>query len=187
MSYWAEIKKSYRFLFYQWKTYWHAYGGWKALAKSPYLHFSLLISFACFPVWNTAHDTWAWYDISLSVIPNVLGFSLGGYAILLAFGNENFLKLIAGNEEDDDVSPYMQANACFIHFIVMQFVSLVFSVIARIWELKAGYVPMVGFMVFCYAIMTALAAAFAILELAGWFDMWADGEKKPKNETESTL
>ena len=45
------------------------------------------------------------------------------------------------------------------------------------WEVKTGVFAFIGFAVFSYAIFTSLAAAIAILELAGWFDKWANANK----------
>ena len=132
MGLWGEIREAYKFLLQQWVAYWRAYGGFRSLIKSPYLHISIVLSLVCWPVWLRGYETWSWFDLAISVIPNLLGFSLGGYAILLAFGNDQFLKLIAGTEEGESVSPYIEVNAAFIHFIFMQIISLVTALAANV-------------------------------------------------------
>jgi hypothetical protein len=161
--------------------YWEIYGGWHALLCSPYFHFSFIISLICYPVWTAEHEGWAWFNLCISVIPNLVGFTLGGYAMILAFGNEKFRSLIAGPDDNGDASPFMKVNATFIHFILMQMLSLLIALIEIGWSIKTGVFAFIGFTVFIYALLTGIAAAFAILRLARWFD---DFIKVHKNREE---
>jgi hypothetical protein len=150
--------------------YWKIYGGWHALLCSPYFHLSIIISLICYPIWSTDHEGWAWFNLCISVMPNLIGFTLGGYAMLLAFGNEKFRSLLAGSDDSGDASPFMKVNATFIHFILMQILSLLIALIELAWSIKVGVFAFIGFTIFLYALLTGIAAAFAILRLAGWFD-----------------
>lgn len=161
--------------------YWEAYGRTKGLVRSPYFHFSLVFCFLAAPLWASGkHSTW--FDISLSALPNVLGFTLGGYAILLAFGDERFRNLLSGKDENGNVSPFIGVNATFVHFIVVQVMAILAAVFGSAWQLKTGFFAFFGFLLFCYSIMTALAAAMAILRISNWFDIWSSrkkGQKRP--------
>jgi hypothetical protein len=71
----------------------------------------------------TSHFWWTqdWWELPISILPNLIGFSLGGYAILLAFGDEKFRKLLVP-ERKATPSPgaptlYMTVSAIFLHFI----------------------------------------------------------------------
>ena len=160
-----------------WQKYWIIYGGSKALLRSPYFHFSLLFSSILYFCWR-APDSKAWFDIILSAIPNILGFTLGGYAILLAFGDEKFREFISGPEKDGTPSPFMSVNSSFVHFIVIQIVSLLLAIIGVAFDIDSGILAWIGLLSFTYAIMTAIAAALGILRLADWFDRFKSANKK---------
>jgi len=161
------------------KYYWRAYGGIKALCLSPYLHLSIVFTLGCYPIWLTGLECNSWYDISINVMPNILGFTLGGYAILLAFGNERFLNVIAGQDEDErgEPSPFIEVNASFIHFILCQVLSIILALFGLVWEIDTGFFAGISFLVFIYALTTALAAAFAILRLAKCFDLFVTSQQ----------
>ena len=166
------------------QQYWKAYGGWRAAIGSPYLLVSVVLAVFMAPLWLRPN----WWDIVLDVMPNVLGFSLGGFAIFLAFGDDGFRRLIAGQHHTDgdgEQSPYLDFSAAFLHFIVVQVIAVLFSLFAKSFyfvelgqhskllvlnEIVKPIWWFVGFGLFCYAICSALAAAMAIFTLTRSFD-----------------
>lgn len=77
-----------------------------------------------------------------SLFPNLIGFSLGGYAIIVAFGNTDFLRKIAKSGK----LYYEKLNAIFAFSILLQvlvlfisFISQVFSQISKDSELVIDY------------------------------------------------
>jgi hypothetical protein len=169
------------------RRYWKAYGGFKALFTSYYLYMAITLTVIMAPAWLES----AWYDTVLSVMPNVLGFSLGGYALLIAIGDENFRSLISGEDEDGVTSPYMEVNASFVHFILMQILALILALIANAYAvpltenaaliawIKGANFPIegslkvlafLGYFVFLYALLTAIAATLSILRVSSWYD-----------------
>lgn len=158
-----DVARSLRF-------YWKIYGGASTLIRSPYLHVAaVMAAIIMVPIWDGTTET-GWFEMCLTVIPNLLGFTLGGYAILLAFGDERFRRTISGPDPDGTPSPFMVVNAAFVHFIVIQAVSLLLALICKAWEWKTGLLAFIGSILFVYAIFTAVAAALAVLNLANWFD-----------------
>lgn len=151
------------------RLYWRAYGGGASLVRSPYLHVAALLVLVTAPLWTGSVEP-PWYDLTLAVVPSLLGFTLGGYAILLAFGDESFRQALSGPEPDGGASPFLVVNATFIHFILVQAVALLTALVFKTWEIRTGLLAMGGCIVFVYAILTAVAAAFAVLNLANWFD-----------------
>ena len=147
------------------RQYWRTYGGIPALVKSPYLHTSLAGSFLI-PLWKMDD----WYDIPLDVIPSILGFSLAGYAMFLAFGDEAFRRLIAGEYGDGKESPFMEFNAIFLHFIVVQILAILLAVNAKVREIDGGVAAYFSCVVFVYSLLTALAAAIEIFRCSRLFD-----------------
>lgn len=157
------------------RMYWRTYGGLRALLLSPYLHGSIAYTFLVTPLWY--YRGAAWFDTAVSVIPSMLGFSVAGYAILLAFGDEKFRKIISGSDSDGKPSPFMVVNASFVHFILVSAVALLFAIFAKAWNVQANAWAGVGVLLFSYSIATAVAAAFAILHVASWTDLHAKQNK----------
>lgn len=61
------------------QTYWRLYGEWGALIASPFFWVAFGLTLICYPVWLDNIDgeiTWA--KNAMSLIPNLLAFSLGG-------------------------------------------------------------------------------------------------------------
>lgn len=143
--------------------YWIAYGGFKAIGQSPYFRISLLIAFL-FIFGNTKN----WFDIPLAVLPNILGFSVGSYAILLALGNSDFWKLLT-KKDDNEVTPYMEINATFVHFIIMQLIAIMMALFSKLFCLDGFTFTFIGLFFFIYALLSTLAAVLAILTLSSWY------------------
>lgn len=182
----------------QLKRFWKARGGWPDLWRSPYLWLSVVLLIPTAHMW--LYESW-WY-IPISVLPNLLGFSLGGYAILLAFGDDRFKVLLAWRDEQvrDGGKPtiFATSSAVFLHFILVQLVALIMSVVAKslaaiphLWFSPARIVvgwlahagSCIGFFLFLYAIAMAGAAALSVFGLGEMFeDYLADKASKSDKE-----
>lgn len=162
--------------------YWRAYGGWVAFALSPYLHVSLVLTAATWKIWSREN----WWESIGAVIPSLLGFSLGGMAIILSFGGERFLQSISGREDgEQEESPYIVVTAAFAHFVFVQVLSLIVSILClAFWRIEgpSSELPFainqaariclwgIGFWLFLYAICLSAATLFAVFRVATWFD-----------------
>lgn len=178
MRLWEKTIKSYKGVGQSFKRYYDAYGGWKGFVCSPYLHFALVLSIVVYPLWRCG-ESQNWYDLTLSILPDMLGFTLGGYTILLAFGNDRFLKLLS--EPDDsgspsDMSAFMRFNGTFVHFILMQVIAIVLAIIGSSWGIKRGLFAWMGTTTLIYAVSISVAAVFAIMRLAKIFEVFAQHE-----------
>ncbi|MBS9903210.1 hypothetical protein [Vibrio alginolyticus] len=168
--------------------YWEAYGGLKALFSSYYLWLAVVITFALFPAWTDVKAKW-WADI-LSIMPNMLGFTLGGYAMWVAIGDDKFKQAISGREDDEDQepSPFMVTNATFVHFLLLQVSAIIFALFGKTYdkiviftetqEILAIAYSGFSYFIFIYAILTAIAAVFALLKVSSWFDMFQTSQRK---------
>lgn len=170
--------------------YWKLYGGWPALARSPYLHVACLLTVATYPLWwPTAPGVPAgpvgdpWFQATINIIPSMLGFTLGGYAILLAIGDEGFRYTISGDNERGKASPFIKVNSAFVHFVFIQTVALSYALICRAWKADSGVCAAFGCCLLFYAILCALAACFSVFRLARWFDHYAQAKRR-KEEAE---
>lgn len=187
----------YRSVFKIFGKYWKLYGRGGAFFTSPYLHVSLVLSL----LMHSFVFTEKWVELSLAVIPSVLGFSLGGYAILLAFANERFLAIISRGKGS---SPLLRLSSAFVHFIVVQIlavtVALLYSsspveslpldvklfIIEQVPYAKNIYTYLklafssLGLVLLVYALATALAATMAIFRVSTWYSHYLSGLKNDK-------
>lgn len=164
--------------------YWKSYGGFKALFTSGYFYISIVMTIFLFPHWLTRE----WWEIVIAIMPNVLGFSLGGYAMFLAIGDEKFRGFISGPEDDGGASPFMEVNSAFVHFIILQILAIFMAIFADAYNFSLSedcflvreyyeYIRVlsiagsfIGYFFFIYALSSALSATFAILRVSSWYD-----------------
>lgn len=159
--------------------YWRAYGGARALMVSPYLHVAVIATMALYPLWHSGD----WWDIAISVSPSVLGFSLAGYAIWLALGDDSFRRLISGEDKDGEPSPFMQVNAAFVHFMLLQVLSLMVALFFKAYASGTSGVmrdigSFIGFSIFVYSVLCVLAATFAVLRVSSWYELHVNAQEK---------
>lgn len=177
---WVALKKSYLGIWNVLRRYWSAYGGFRALLLSAYFHVAIVITAGLSHYWQ--HDSW--WDLSLSVLPNILGFTLAGFTIWLGFGDENFRQRLSALPEDGKTSAFMGVSAGFLHFIIVQIIALLCAVWAKAMQFTLpaehwlrpgmGFLEPVGnaigFLLFVYALMAALAASLGVFRAASWYD-----------------
>lgn len=171
------LNKGFRF-------YWKVFGGWAAVFVSPYFALSLVATGGMFPLWLQP----GWWESPLSILPNIVSFSLGGFAILLAFGDERFRSLISGEREAGKASPYLVFAATFMHFILLQILALFAALFAKAWfqvpvhasehaiafnSIARSAFWAFGFGLFVYSLFAAIAAVMAIFVLVRSFDTYA--------------
>lgn len=167
---------------------WRAYGGSTGFFCSPYLWASCAGTVI---IRYFAVENWKWYTTSLAVLPNLLGFSLGGYAVLLAFGDGRFLDALRGPEPDGTDSPYIKASASLAWFVLAQVLALIVSIFFEFtvsspepgstWEALQNLGFFLGCWLFLYAIFLSLASTLSIFFLSRMYDLLPpeNPEKKP--------
>lgn len=171
------------------RQYWKAYGGLSELLHSFYLHIALILLALTLNTWispicQNGSSCVAWWDQSISVLPNLLGFTLGGFAIFIGFGDEKFRALLAEPEADEKLpTVYVELCASFVHFILIQILALTLAVIAKSWWFYAswmeplrnilpwlnGIIGAIGYGFFLYALMSLLAATMHVFRIAGLY------------------
>lgn len=173
--------------------YWSVYGGWEALYKSAYFHGSLLLLALTSKLWLQK----AWWDSVLSITPSLLGFTLGGFAIFLAIGDERFKATISGSDPDEGntPSPYLVVCTTFLHFVLIEFLALLAALVSKgiyawspVGELPSGVVTLlatariigwaVAYWLFLYGLMLIAAAALATFRLANWYEHYQTLQKQ---------
>ncbi|MER9137516.1 hypothetical protein NKI20_14670 [Mesorhizobium sp. M0830] len=104
----------------------------------------------------------AWPQVAIDIIPSMLGFSMGGMAIVLAFSSAQSFKVLSENGAAD--SAFLKMIGNFFHFILVQTVAIFTAVFGKGYhnEVLAAF----GFFSFGYAILVAVATAGQLLNTA---------------------
>lgn len=86
----------------------------------------------------------------LSILPNILGFTLTGYALLIGFGSSEFMDEIT-EQNDEGFSFYQHFSSIFAWSIIIQastlFLAFIFSVLSD-FNLKCQYSEIINDTVF---------------------------------------
>jgi hypothetical protein len=153
--------------------YWRAYGGFKAVFKSPWLWIAFVVTLICTPLWRMGD----WAATALGVLPNLLGFSLGAMAIVLAFPSASVFKMFAEKGRPD--SYYIDVASRFVHFVIVQVTAITLALVAKAWL----YMPLnlLGFWAFCYAIATAAATALSLYGIARIYNA-SESQPNPEDD-----
>ena len=178
------------------KVYWASYGGLGALLCSPYLHLAILLLALTFRSWSgwgcDASQCTQWWEQTISVLPNLLGFTLGGFAIFIGFGDEKFRALLAEDDENSSVNAYVALCSTFVHFILIQVLALIVAIVAKSWwfytplvdpvrswlPLLNGVGGAIGYGLFLYAITSVLAATMHIFRIAKMYAFFQGQSQK---------
>jgi len=163
------------------ERYWQAYGGWGAVLRSRYLHAALVLTPFCWGTWGSA----GWWDTVISVLPNLLGFTLGGFAIFVGFGDDRFKASLAAPEADPN-SPTVFREFCatFVHFILVQLVALLCAIIAKgmyfMIDLPEAVAPVLVvanmvwgglcYAIFLYALTSIAAIGLHVFRIAAMYE-----------------
>lgn len=138
-------------------VYWNAYGGWRSLWTSPYLWLAAVATALASPYWYSQDK---WIQNAVDIVPGLLGFSIGAFAILLVFSSDRFLSLIS--QEGRAGSIFMLTSAMFVHFILLQVCALVVALLSNAFPVFSG----LGFFLLMYSIFSGAAVALALFNLA---------------------
>jgi hypothetical protein len=164
------------------KRYFDAYGGWRAIWGSPLFHLSVIVGFSAHAYWVSAK----WVDLTFSLIPSLLGFSLGTYAILFSLITNRMRKALRAVKNSRGISYLEEINATFFHFIFMQTAILFYAFlfgglkidgfssyvakVAPIYEILVwpvcSILSAVGMILLVYAVSLVVGAALTVYRLA---------------------
>lgn len=122
----------------------------------------------CSPYWlrETPGGARVWAQTAVDIVPSIMGFTLGGMAILLAFSNEKFLRAIRAKGEPRSL--FMQCVAAFFHFLFLQSIAMVTALI--VMAQPADMISAVGFFFLVYGLLSALAVAGMLLQISRVFN-----------------
>ena len=162
--------------------YFQAYGGWRAIFGSPLFIFSVLVTALSYSRWLSGD----WAVSSVGLLPNLLGFSLGTYAILFSLITARVKDAMRAVKDDRRISTLEQVNATFFHFIFVQVIALLWALASEgtaLFDLAQALSPRwprisevfdvlrvcgaaIGFLLLVYSVTLMVGAALAIYRLA---------------------
>lgn len=139
---------------------------------SPYVHLSAALTIVCLVL--RAPDKSA-AEIAVSVLPNLLGFTVGALAIVLAFSSSPVFDTLAQRGEPQ--SFFMKLTASLIHFILVQVLALVSAIVARFTEFKL--LDALALFLLFYAVLVTFAAGMQLFLTASIYNAKAGVRQKP--------
>lgn len=165
------------------RRYFRAYGGWVAVFRSPLFLLAVGVTALSYASW---FDQDKWSATSQALIPNLLGFSLGTYAILFSLMTGRLKRALKANKNDQGSTFLDEINATFFHFILVQVSALIWAFLYQgtgVYDLALLLKPHwacsiaifealqvvgggVGFLMLIYSITLIVAAALAVYRLA---------------------
>ena len=104
--------------------YLHNYGGWPEVFASPFFNLAFVIALANYQLWQSD-----WVKLSQSLIPSMLGFSLGTYAILFSIISVKLKRALKEVKNERGIPYLHEMNATFFHFIFVQVLCVAVSFI----------------------------------------------------------
>jgi hypothetical protein len=141
------------------RTYWRAYGGLTALVRSPYLWSAIAVTAL---VWRGHEPKDGWASLALTVLPSLLGLTIGAMAIVLAFPTTAMFRHLAEDGRED--SYYIQLAAKLVHFILVQVSGILVSIISQSSE--SEILKPISLFLLTYAVLTSAAIALALFNMA---------------------
>ncbi len=145
------------------RIYWKIYGGFNDLKKSKYVYIAIAVTALCAPLWlNEVAGARTWPQIAIDIIPGLLGLTLGGMAIMLAFSNKRFWTAVT--QKGNPKSLFMKGISAFFHFIVIQSIGLILALISKTYS--SDFLSAFGFLFLTYGILGAVAIAGLLLHIS---------------------
>lgn len=164
------------------RRYFAAYGGWPAIAASPFFLFALFVTIVSYNNWM-AKD---WAETTKSLVPNLLGFSLGTYSIIFSLVTARVKRAMKSANGPTGASRLEELNATFFHFIFVQVIALLWAILyegTALTDLSLAFFPhnatalsalryarhagsFCGYLLFVYSFLLILGAALAVYRLA---------------------
>ncbi|WP_281686064.1 hypothetical protein [Pseudomonas citronellolis] len=180
------VRKDYKGVRKVWGKYWEGYGGFGALFSSFYFWLAFALTLLNYGAWSGL----GWWDTVISSIPTILGFTLAGFAVFLGM-DSGFSRFIA-KKSSAKVSPFMSLVSAFVHFIVMQALSLLLALTFKSLQFTVPGLPgwyyqivhygnrffwFLGYLIFMYSIVLVFSATFAIFRASRWYEAFVQSSE----------
>ncbi|UFW69200.1 hypothetical protein [Bradyrhizobium sp. WU425] len=121
-----------------------------------------MLTAICWLLWPSGENAAHAADIAVGVLPNLLGFTVGALAIVLAFSSADIFKLLS--EDGEPTSFYLTLTANLVHFIFVQGAALVTGIVAKILDVRL--LDLLSLLLLFYAVLVTLSAALQLFQTA---------------------
>lgn len=166
--------------------YWKLYGGLYALVRSLYIWLAVGLTALCFPYWlqfDPAKGERPSADLTVSMVPDLMAFTLGGMAIVLALSGGKFINAL--REDGDPNSLFMKLVALFFHFLIAQTIALIAGLISKTYP-SSNIVAAGMFFFLAYGISSGVAIASMLLNVARVYNVTGSSEEVAEEATIDT-
>jgi hypothetical protein len=158
---------------------WQATGGWRGVFHGPDPWLVGVLWCLTYPFWIAS----GWWSQVLSVLPNVLGFTLGGFAIFLGFGSDSFRSFLVEGKNLDRTQ-YVSVSGSFLVFSTVQLVAIAYALVVNALQVPPPafldpYADLIavgnkisggiGYLFFIYSLVLALRIALRLFRLSRWY------------------
>jgi hypothetical protein len=150
------------------RGYWRVFGGVWGLLRSTYLWVAVLLTATLPQLWLATDQDGKlrWPSVTLDVAPSLLGFALGGMAIMLAFSNGKFLEAIRQNGKDNSYLRKLMAS--FFHFSGVLTLGIIVAYVAEFYPHR--YISAIGVFLSLYGLLLVMATVSRIWHTARIFN-----------------
>ena len=171
----AKIVEEYKFLSKDISDYFIYFGPIRDILYTPYFHLAVITALFI-SLFSQCPNGWS--SIALSVLPNILGFSVGGYAIIITFGDDEFRKFLAKTTTNDGKSILLVINGAFMHFIISQTLAIFLAYINQSLAITNFMLNFLMSIPFPYALFFCIAITFEIKTISKWYKKFLDSQEK---------
>ena len=105
------------------RGYWRVYGGITAVLRSTYFWMAILITALSGVATAKDGEGLIWPQMTIEIVPSLLGLGLGAMALMLSFSSGRFLEAI--KQKGKDRSYLRKVMASFYHFALVLVAALV--------------------------------------------------------------
>ena len=172
------IKKSYNGLKKDFQDYTLFFGPVKEIFLAPYFHLAVLLAVIT-SFFGEKPENWTVF--ALSGLPSLLGFSIGGYAIIITFGDSEFREFLILNKPENKPL-LMVINGIFIHFILFQTLALMLALVVNLLGVQSAFANAIISIPFFYSILLSTSIAFSIKTVSQWYVKFIESKKKLEKE-----
>lgn len=176
------------------KYYWNEYGGWSIIVSSPYFKISFILSCILFYTSITGDqrvNTVYWSNLIVSINPGLLMFTAFGYFNFFGVIDRRFTDILRGrvNKNDTHLSPFIKIIMSFMHFTIVQILTLIIGVIGKSTHMTNYVYLYINIFMLIYSLIMCFAMCFSMFGLAIWYDdiqtIFNDNNNKNDKDDES--